>query len=87
MPASWTICPTTLLPLFLERAHIVAMIKHFMDVVRNAVEHLNPGQIQMVTFDQPLFALAKQIQWKWPHEYSEEKFVILFGVFISRWQH
>jgi len=50
-----------------------------MDVVRNAVEHINPGQIPMVTFDQLLFALAKQIQWKWPQEYGEEKFVILFG--------
>ena len=36
-------------------------------------------QTPVVTFDQPLFALAKQIQWKWPEEYGEEKFVILFG--------
>ena len=40
------------------------MIRHSMDVVKNAVEHLNPGQTPVVTFDQPLFALAKQIQWK-----------------------
>ena len=33
----------------------------------------------MLTFDQPLFALAKQIQWKWQQGYGEEKFVILFG--------
>jgi len=79
IPASRAICPTALLLLFLESTHTVAMIKHSMDVVRNAVEHLNPGQIPMVTFDQPLFALAKQIQWKWPQEYGEETFVILFG--------
>ena len=72
MPASRAICPTALLPLS------VAMIKHSMDVVRNAMEHLNPGQIPKVTFNQPLFALAKQIQWKWPQEYCEEKFVIFF---------
>jgi len=70
MPANRAICPTALLPLFTESAHTVAM---------NAVEHLNPGQIPVVTFDQPLFSLAKQIQWKWPQEYGEEKFVILFG--------
>jgi len=77
--SSRAICPTALLPLFLESAHTVAMVKHSMDVVRNSVEHLNPGQIPVVTFDQPLFALAKQIQWKWPQGYGEEKFVILFG--------
>ena len=28
----------------------------------------------MFTVDQPLFAIAKQIQWWWPNEYGEEKF-------------
>jgi len=79
MPASRAICPTALLPLFLESAHTVAMIKHSMDVVMNAVEHLIPGQTPVVTYDQPLFALAKQIQWKWPQEYGEKKFVVLLG--------
>ena len=55
------------------------MIKHAMDVIRNAVQHLNPGQTPVVTFDQLLFALAKQIQWKWPQEYSEQKFVVVCG--------
>ena len=55
------------------------MIKHSMDVIRNAAQHLNPGQTPVVTFDQPLFALAKQIQCKWPQEYGEQKFVVIFG--------
>ncbi|KAG1692632.1 Lysosome membrane protein 2 [Nymphon striatum] len=50
-----------------------------MDVVKNAVEHLNPGQTPVVTFDQPLFALAKQIQWKWPASYGEDQLVVVFG--------
>jgi len=33
----------------------------------------------VVAFDQPLFALAKQIQWKWSQEYGEQKFVVVFG--------
>jgi len=32
-----------------------------------------------LTFDQPLFALAKQIQWKWPEKYGNEKFVAMLG--------
>ncbi len=73
------ITPTALLPLFQESAHTVAMIRHSMDMVRRAVEHLNAGQTPVLTFDQPLFALAKQIQWQWPEKYGEEKIVVMFG--------
>ena len=55
------------------------MIRHYMDVVKNAVEHVNPGQTPLVTLDQPLFALVKQIQWKWPEKYGEDKMVVMFG--------
>ena len=78
-PESNVICPTALLPLFLESAHTVAMIKHSFCVVKSAVDHLNPGQTPVITFDQPLYALAKEIQWKWPEDYGEDKFVIMFG--------
>ena len=74
-----TINPTALLPLFLDSAHTVAMIQHSMDVVKNAVEHVNPGQTPVITLDQPLFALAKQIQWKWP-----EKYILLLSAFPIR---
>ena len=70
---------TALLPLFHESAHTVAMIKHSMDVIASAVQHINPGQTPVIAFDQPLFAIAKEIQWKWPNKYGEDKFVILFG--------
>ena len=74
-----TITPTALLPLFQESAHTVAMIRHSMNVVMSAVTHLNPGQTPVITFDQPLFALAKQIQWKWPNQYGDDKLVVMFG--------
>ena len=32
------------------------MIKHGMDVHRQATEYLNPGQIPVITFDQPVHA-------------------------------
>ena len=71
--------PTPLLPLFQESAHTVAMIRHSIDVVRNAVKHLNPGQTPVLTCDQLLFTLAKQIQWKWPNTYGEEQLVVMIG--------
>ena len=52
-------CQSSLLPLFAEAAHSIAMIKHAITVVMKAFEHLNPGQAAVVSFDQPLYALAK----------------------------
>ena len=69
----------SLLPLFSEEAKSVAMIRHSMDVVKKSVEILNPGQIPIITVDQPLFAVAKHIQWSWPQVYGEDHFIIVFG--------
>ena len=58
-------------PLFYDQAKLVAMTRHSMDVVRKAVEIINPGQVAIITVDQPLYTSAKQIQWSWPDTYSE----------------
>lgn len=31
--------------------------------------------------DQPLFAIAKLIQWNYPEVYGEDKFLVMFGAF------
>ena len=68
-----------LLPLFTDSAHSIAMIKHSMTIVEAAIRHLNPGQTPVLTVDQPLFALAKQMQWTWPDTLGEDHFVITLG--------
>ena len=70
---------SALLPLFTEESKSVAMMRHSLDIVKKAVEHLNHGQKPVVAFDQPLFTLAKQIQWCWPERYGEGHFVIMLG--------
>lgn len=55
------------------------MIKHAIDVVRKAVNFLNAGQANVICMDQPLYALAKKIQWNWPESYGEDKLVVIFG--------
>ena len=70
---------TSLLPLFPDSAHSVAMIKHAMSIVQAAVQHLNPGQVPVLTADQPLYAIAKQIQWSYPTSLGEEHLVVMFG--------
>ena len=67
------------LPMFTENAHSLAMIAHAINVIRLAVKHLNPSQIPVVAFDQPLFALAKQIQWSLGGAYDESHVVVMLG--------
>jgi hypothetical protein len=68
-----------LLPLFPEKAATPAMIKHGMNVIKDATQFLNEGQIPVMTVDQPLFALAKYIQWKSPQTHGEDKYVVMLG--------
>jgi hypothetical protein len=72
-------CIGALLPLFAENSHSLSMIRHAMTVVMMAVNKLNPKQLPVVTFDQPLYALAKEIQWQFPDMYGENKVVVFFG--------
>ena len=70
---------TGLLPMFRESAHTLAMVKHGMDLIKQATDLINPGQVPVMTIDQPLYALAKKIQWTWPDVYGEQKFVVMMG--------
>ena len=70
---------TQLLPLFYEKATTAAVIKHGMDILKKATQFLNPGQISVLSLDAPLFALAKFVQWNWPHTHGEKDFVVMFG--------
>ena len=53
----------TSLPLFPDDSKSVAMIRHSMNVIKEAVSQVNPGQIPVFTVDQPLYTLSKLIQW------------------------
>lgn len=70
---------SSLMPLLQEQAHSVATIKHAMDKVKEVTSFLNPRQTPVMACDQPLFVLAKQIQWEWPEIYGEDRFVVMFG--------
>ena len=70
---------SALLSLLSEQVHSVATIKRAMNQIKEATKYLNADQIPVVTADQPLFAIAKQIQLQWPEFYGEDKFIIMFG--------
>lgn len=56
-----------------------------MNIVNDAIQLVNPGQVPVLAMDQPLFELAKTIQWKWPLTHREDKFVILL-IFNCMWK-
>ena len=68
---------SALLPLWRDSSKLPAMIKHSLNIVRDAVAFLNPGQTPVIAFGQPLFALAKKIQWHHPNCYGN--FVVMMG--------
>ena len=70
---------SALLPLFQEESESTAMIKHAMDVVSTAVAVLSPGQTPVIACDQPLYKIAKEIQWAWPETHGESSYVIMLG--------
>ena len=50
-----------------------------MNVIKKSIDFLNPGQIPVITVDQPLYSVVKQIQWNWPDTYGGDQFVIIPG--------
>ena len=40
----------------------------------------------VITYDQPLFALAKSIQCQWPEKYGEQTFVIVLAYWDAAWK-
>ena len=71
--------------LFQEDAATVAMVRHSLNVIKKIVDLTNPGQAPVVACDQPLFAIAKNVQWKWPLDYSEDKFLLCLEDFVLSW--
>ena len=66
-----------LMPLLLENVHATALLSRVMNLVKEAVAHLIPNQTPVPTMDQPVSAIAKEIQWLWPDSFSNNKYVIM----------
>ena len=68
-----------MLPLFTEDSKSVAMIMHAMQLIKQSINFLNPGQIPVVALDQPLYAIAIKVQWTLPSEFGKDHFVVVLG--------
>ena len=55
------------------------MIKHSMDLVRNAVNIVNHGQTHIIACYQPLYKIAKNFQWSWPETHGKDSYLVMLG--------
>lgn len=64
--------PTTissLLPLLNESINSTAMVRHCIEVIQRTTRYLNADQKVLITADQPVYALGKQVQWMYNERY------------------
>ena len=53
---------STFLPLINESINSTATVQQCMSIIGKLTSHLNPGQFNVITDDQPVCALGKQVQ-------------------------
>ena len=70
---------STLLSLLHESINSTAMVRHTIDIIKRIFFKINPSQCPMITADQPVYTLGKQIQWLYPDQYGEDKLVMMMG--------
>ena len=54
-----------------EQVQSPATVRHATCQVKMITERLNPGQPAVITGDQPVYALGKQVQWMFPNELKD----------------
>ena len=59
-----------IMPLLRDPVHILEMQYHCMEINVNTINALNPGQTPVDTCDQPIYALTKEVQWRYPIKFQ-----------------
>ena len=65
------------MPLLNESINSPSMVCHCINIICQLTAKLNPFQLPVITADQPVYALAKKVQWMQP--LGLEDCVIMFG--------
>ena len=73
---------STMLPLIKESINSPAVVYHCLYLISKLTLKLNPNQIPIVTADQPVYAIAKQVQWNYPENF-ESYFLMLRPLHIE----
>ena len=76
---------SALLPVLLESVNPPAMVQHCMEVSKQLELHINPSQKQIIiTGDQPVCALGKQVQWKYHNQFPD--IFWMMGHYTLKWR-
>lgn len=70
---------SVLMPLLHEEIATHAMVRHTIDIIIKVIQKVNPDQVPVITGDQPVYAIAKQVQWLYPNQYGEDKILMMMG--------
>ena len=65
------------MPLIREKVNTLDTHFHCMKIIKNTVSVINEGQTPVDVCDQPVYALSKQIQWRFPELFRD--YFCLFG--------
>ena len=70
---------TSILPLIDKPVHTLKAQYHCMSVIVDTIKKINPDQIPIDTCDQPVFALTKEVQWRYPETFSDDLYLSILG--------
>ena len=59
-----------LLPILPESVNTPATVRNCAKIIVKLTEKLNPGQVPIINAGQLVYALGKQVQWLYPHEFG-----------------
>lgn len=74
---------SALMRLLNESINSSAMVAHYFKKISKVVKELNPQEPPVITADQPVYAIAKQLQWLLPDEYKN--IVVRMIHYLLRW--
>ena len=74
-------CVNSVLPLLRQSVAAYSMQKHCIEVAKNAIDKLNPGQVTTDTSNQSVFAFSRRFQQMFSDSLGSRKYPPMFGGF------
>ena len=73
-----------MLPLLQDEVATHGMARHTMDIIEHVHKKLELDQPLVITADQPVYTIGKEVQWLYPDEYGDHKVLMMMDHFISK---
>ena len=60
-----------MLPFLQDEVATYGMVRHTMDITDQVHKKLKLDQLLVITANQPVYAIGKQVQWLYPDEHGD----------------